>query len=159
VAPQHKFFFVSRKRKGIKVSWKILRRTTLDRFEAHKDFLQLTYDALVALAQKGYATEGRGMLLIPEEDVLENLRRKPSKPGPFLLRGRLGYCSQSAMRAQGYGQREKSWTQTYDPQHEIVVTITMEQPQGVASYRLRIDVGVDEAVASCDFYTSLNDGQ
>jgi hypothetical protein len=141
------------------VSWKILRRTTLDRFEAHKDFLQLTYDALVALAQKGYATEGRGMLLVPEEDVMENLSRKPSKPGPFLLRGRLGYCSQSAMRAQGYGQREKSWTQTYDPQHEMVVTITMDQPQGVASYRLRIDVGVDEAVASCDFYTSLNDGQ
>jgi hypothetical protein len=35
----------------------------------------------------------------------------------------------------------------------------MDQPQGVASYCLRIDVGVDEAGASCDFYTSLNDGQ
>ena len=68
------------------MSWKILRRTTLDRFEAHKDFLQLTYDALVALAQKGYATKGRGWLVIPEDDVLENLSRRPSVgPNPTLV--------------------------------------------------------------------------
>ena len=41
----------------------------------------------------------------------------------------------------------------------MLVIMTMEKPEGTAAYRLRIDVGVDEAVTSCDFYTSLNDGQ
>jgi hypothetical protein len=141
------------------MGWKILRRTTLDRFEAHKDFLQLTYEALVALAQNGYAREGRGWLLIPEEDVLENLSRKPSKPGPFHLRGRLGYCSLFAMRVGGYKDEPDHWCNTYDPHQEMLVIITMQQPDGTAIYRVRMDIGVDEAVASCGFSTSLSDGQ
>lgn len=82
------------------MAWKILRKQTLDRFEAHKAFLQLTYDALVALAQSGYAREGRGWLIMPEEDLRENLSRKPTKPGPCRLWGRLGYASLPTMRAQ-----------------------------------------------------------
>jgi hypothetical protein len=114
---------------------------------------------LVALAQKGYATEGRGFLMIPEEDVLENLSRKPSKPGPFHLRGRLVYASFQKLQAKGYQPSADGWIHTYDPLRELLIIIAMERPEGTASYRLRIDVGVDEAVSSCAFYTSLNDGQ
>ena len=131
----------------------------MDRFEAHQDFLQLTYDALVVLAQKGYATEGRGRLLIPEEDVLENLHQKPSRPGPFHLRGRLGYVSQRTMDAAGAHVQAEHWVQTYDPRVEMLVYVVMSEPQGSAGYRLRMDIGVDEAVATCGFSTSVKDGQ
>jgi hypothetical protein len=152
-------FLFLEKREGITVSWKVLRRSTLDRFEAHKDFLQLTYDALVALAQKGYATEGRGFLMIPEEDVLENLSRKPSKPGPFHLRGRLVYASFQTLQAKGYQPSADAWIHTYDPLREMLVIIAMERPEGTASYRLSMGDDAEQAVATCGFSTTLSDGQ
>ena len=141
------------------MGWKVLRRTTLDRFEAHKDFLQLTYDALVALAQKGYATKGRGWLVIPEDDVLENLSRNPSVPGPFHLRGRLGYASFQELQARGYQPTANGWIHTYDPLREMLVIMTMERPKGTASYRLSMRDDAEQAVDTCGFSTTLTDGQ
>jgi hypothetical protein len=141
------------------MAWKVLRKTTIDRFEAHKDFLQLTYDALVVMAQQGYATKGRGWLVIPEEDVLENLSRKPSKPGPFRLRGRLGYVSCQEVRDAGYQPQAGKWSQTYDPRREMLVVIITKRPDGMASYRLALGDDAAQAVATCGFATTLADGQ
>jgi hypothetical protein len=148
----------TQERRSHAMGWKVLRRTTLDRFEAHKDFLQMTYDALVPMAQAGYAKEGRGWLMMPEADVLENLSRRPSKPGPFRLRGRLGYVGLSSLPPQ---QRPSAgdWVHTYTPQREMLIIIPIERPSGMAVYRLTMGVDADRAVETCGFSTTLSDGQ
>jgi len=58
---------------------------------------------------------------------------------------------------QGHSLGE--WVERYEPQREMIVYVTMQQPDGVFGYRLRLDLPAAEAVAQSRFYTSLPDRQ
>jgi hypothetical protein len=104
---------------------------TLNRGERYRAFIAANWEALAAVAWRGFLASGRGALQVPEELFIH------APPGEVLL-GRVSYFT---ARRGPVGEL----VQGYDPEQEIVCTILGRDGATSKSYQLRGPVTPPEA--------------
>jgi hypothetical protein len=98
------------------------------RIARHKDFLIRSGHALSAFARDNYLKSGRGMVVVPEEDIIDADSSTPP---------RLSYATKgSALLTEislHFEPQEWGWLETYDPDMQVIV-IVVRADVGTSGY-------------------------
>ena len=101
-----------------------------ERIARHKDFLRANAEIIGAFAWENCLKEGRGAVLVPEEDFIH-------APTPQLKRLRFHYLPLAKHDQEPFksvlSEKELGWLAGYDPDEKVVVCI-LREPSGVSSY-------------------------
>ena len=104
--------------------------TPEQRIARHKDFLLANGETIAAFSWGGYLKDGKGAVLIPEEDFIH-------APTPQLKRLRFHYLSLAKRDQEPFkavlSEKELGWLAGYDPDEKVIVCI-LREPSGVSSY-------------------------
>jgi hypothetical protein len=104
--------------------------TKEQRIARHKSFLGANWDLIAAFAWERYQKEGRGMVVVPEEDFVR-------LPTPTLKGLRFAYATRGSglMRevSAAFEAKEWSWLDSYDP-YEKAIVIILREGGGTSGY-------------------------
>ena len=103
--------------------------TREQRIARHKSFLGANWALLAAFAWEHHLAEGRGMVVVPEEDFVRS-------DAPELKGLRLAYAAKGSdlLRKVGAGfeAKEWSWLDSYDPDDKVIAIIVRDH--GTSGY-------------------------
>ncbi|MFC1453011.1 hypothetical protein ACFLSJ_06655 [Verrucomicrobiota bacterium] len=97
--------------------------TREQRIARHKSFLNANWGRIAAFAWERYQAEGRGMVVVPEEDFVE-------ADAPELRGLRFAYAAEGSQLLSEAGvhfeEKERAWLRTYDPGERAIVIVLRE---------------------------------
>jgi hypothetical protein len=97
--------------------------TPEQRIARHKSFLNANWMLIAAFSWEHYQKEGRGMVVVPEEDFVH-------LPTPQLKGLRFAYAAKDSDLlgeiSTHFEQKEWSWLDSYDPDEKAIVIILRE---------------------------------
>ena len=90
------------------------------RIAKHKDFAKANWRLLAAFAWEHYLAEGRGMVVVPEDDFVH-----ADRPQYALLRVRYVPAESPEIKSMPDWEdgKEQGWLETYDPERKVIVLI------------------------------------
>ena len=111
------------------------------RIAKHKSFLNANWELIASFSWEHFQKEGRGMVVVPEEDFLEFVT-------PQLKGLRFSYASQGTellLRiSTHFGAKEWGWLDTYDPD-ECAIVIIIREGDGSSGYLIGGEMKPSEA--------------
>ena len=97
--------------------------TQEQRIARHKSFLAGNWDLIAAFSWEHFQVEGRGMVVVPEEDFVHS-------PAPELKGLRFAYAAKDSdllkTVSKHFEQKEWNWLETYDPDQRAIVIIVRD---------------------------------
>ena len=101
----------------------VIALTKADRIAKHKSFLSSNWEVLAAFAWDRYQRDGRGMVVVPEEDFVH-------AQIPKLAPLRINYAAKDSdlLREVSafFEEKEWSWLDSYDPDQKVIVVVLRE---------------------------------
>lgn len=99
------------------------------RIARHKSFLAANWELIAAYSWEHYQSEGRGMVVVPEEDFVH-------LPTPTLKGLRFAYAAKDgdllSKISTHFEDKEWSWLDSYDPDAKAIVIIVRDH--GTSGY-------------------------
>ena len=99
------------------------------RIARHKSFLNANWELLAAFSWEHFQKEGRGMVVVPEEDFIQ-------APTPQLKGLRFAYAAKDGglLRkiSTHFEAKEWGWLDSYDPDQRVIVVILRQA--GTSAY-------------------------
>ena len=104
--------------------------TPEQRIARHKSFLNANWELLAAFSWEHYGKEGRGIVVVPEEDFVHS-------PAPELKGLRFAYAAKDSglMKeiSAAFQAKEWGWLDTYAPDKDVIVII-LREGDGTSGY-------------------------
>ena len=97
--------------------------TNEQRRSKHQEFMNSNWRALAAFSWEHYLADGRGIVVLPEEDFIH-----ADHPQYALLRFRYALADSPELKdtPDREGGKEHGWLKTYDPKLSVIVMILLE---------------------------------
>ena len=97
--------------------------------DRHIDFIKINFGLLAALSYEGFLSQGRGMVVVNEEDML-------SPPKGTVARIRIVFLPKVTLVAgKAIGEKETGWLDEYDPAQTMLVGYA-RCDSGFSSYQI-----------------------
>ena len=100
------------------------------RIAKHKEFLQSNWHLVAAFSWENYLAQGRGAVLVPEEDFLHvghpKLKGVRFRYLPLTERDKTPF-------EEVLAEKELAWLESYDPDDKVIVCV-LREGEGVSSY-------------------------